>query len=109
MSQHADLDGPADPEASTRMRTARHDEAVIAAEVRALRRAIAPYGVLDGKTLHKMAHAESWHAGAFTAALGAAVDTGVLTRLPFGFYADAEALTSDARPSEEPDDVPPVR
>ena len=92
---------------SARTRGIRHDEAVMAAEVRALRRAIAPYGVLDGKTLHEVAHAESWQAGAFSTALGAAVDTGVLTRLPFGFYADSETLRDDPSQSGGPGEVGP--
>jgi hypothetical protein len=79
----------------------------MAAEVRALRRAIAPYGVLDGKTLHEEAHAESWQVGAFSTALGAAVDAGVLTRLPFGYYADSEALRDDPSQSGGPGEIGP--
>ena len=67
------------------------------AEVRLLRRAIAPYGVLDRQTLEQVARADNWSEGGFEAALAAAVDAGVTTPLPPGFYEDPDPHPSRRR------------
>lgn len=82
-------------------RRARHDEAIIQAEVNRLARAIQPFGVMRRESLQKAAGAEHWHDGGFDTALEAAADAGVLTALPLGFYRDTTRLTG-ARSPEPP-------
>ena len=65
----------------------RHDEAVIQAEVRRLARALQPYGVLHRDALEEAADGRHWYERDFDSALGAAVRSGVIERLPAGFYA----------------------
>ena len=64
----------------------RHDEAVVQAEIRRLSRALRPYGVLRRDELEHEVGARSWHAGGFGEALDRAVRSGLVKRLPFGFY-----------------------
>jgi hypothetical protein len=73
---------------------ARHDEAVIEAEVRRLANTMRPYGVLRRDALERAAGAAGWHQGGFDAALRAAVRTGAFKQLPAGFYRDADRATS---------------
>jgi hypothetical protein len=75
-------------------RVARHDNAVIQAEVRRLARTIAPFGVLHRDSLRELAHAAHWNEGGFEAALSAAVREGVIDPLPGNFYRDATHLHS---------------
>ena len=70
-------------------RARRHDEAVIQAEVRRLARALGPYGVLQRDALEQAAGALRWREGGFDTALAKAQDTGVVERLPAGFYRTA--------------------
>lgn len=69
-------------------RGARHDNAIIQAEVRRLSRALAPYGILHRDLLRKAADAESWRDGGFEGALAAAVREGVVEELPGDFFRD---------------------
>jgi hypothetical protein len=69
-------------------RQRRHHQAVIQAEVRRLLYAIGPYRVLSRDRLSQITHAERWHEGGLDSALRAAVDEGVLERLPLGYYRD---------------------
>lgn len=63
--------------------------AVVQAEVRRLTHTIAPFGVLHRDQLARLSGARNWRRGAFELALGAAVRSGLLARLPSGFYRDA--------------------
>ena len=64
----------------------RHDEAVIQAEVRRLALALAPFGVLGREALAREVGAERWREGTFEQAVSVAVKTGVIQKLPGGFY-----------------------
>ncbi|HET9718625.1 MAG TPA: hypothetical protein VFP55_00955 [Solirubrobacteraceae bacterium] len=70
-------------------RLARHDSAIMQAEVRRLCRALAPYGILHHDMLREVADADAWHEGGFEAALSAAVSEGVVEPLPGNFYRNA--------------------
>lgn len=87
--------GPAERAPGRRSRRgARHDDAVIQAEVRRLARTIAPFGVLHHDALRDMVDATHWNEGGFEAALRAAVREGVVDPLPGNFYRDATHLHS---------------
>jgi hypothetical protein len=87
--------GRADRAPSLRTRrVARHDNAVIQAEVRRLARTIAPFGVLHHDSLRELANAAHWNEGGFEASLSAAVREGVIDPLPGNFYRDATHLHS---------------
>lgn len=62
-------------------RRARHDEAVIQAEVRLLSRALSSYGIPRRGSLVRAAHVERWRGGMFDQAPQAAVVAGVIERL----------------------------
>jgi hypothetical protein len=79
------------PERRTRAGARRHEQAVIQAEVRRLARALRPYRVLRRDELERSAGAAKWNDGGFDRALEAAVQTGAVKRLPFGFYGCADA------------------
>lgn len=67
----------------------RHRVAVVQAEARRLARILQPFGILRKDQLKRSAGAESWHEGSFDSALYAAVQSGEIERLPFGFYRKA--------------------
>jgi hypothetical protein len=75
------------------LRARRHDDAVVQAEVRRLARVLRPYGILHRDALEDAVGAARWHEGAFDSALAAAVRSGVVERLPGGFYRTAESDT----------------
>jgi hypothetical protein len=80
--------GPTGPAPTKRrIRMSRHYAAQTRAGARALVRALQPFGVMRKSTLRHQAGAEHWHDYEFESALRAAVETGVIRRLPFGFYA----------------------
>lgn len=81
-------------EGSHRGRVARHEQAVIQAEMRRLARALKPYRILHRDALQRAAGADSWHDGGFDRALYAAVKAGAVEPLPGGFYRD----TADGHP-----------
>lgn len=64
----------------------RHDQAVLQAEIRCLKHALAPFGVLNRDALEREARASRWHDGTFERALEAAVAVGDIEPLAFGFY-----------------------
>ena len=78
------------------------DEAIMQAGVHLLRRALAPYGVLDRQTLEQVTRADSWPEGGFETALSAAVDAGVITPLPLGFYEDSERIHPTGEVADRP-------
>lgn len=65
-------------EVSHRGRIARHDEAVIQAEMRRLARALKPYRILHRDALQRAAGADTWHDGGLDRALRAAVKAGAV-------------------------------
>jgi len=65
---------------------ARHDEAVLRAEIRRLVRALSPYGVLSHDALSRAVRAGNWNEPWFERALDAAVEQGEIVALPLGFY-----------------------
>jgi hypothetical protein len=65
---------------------ARHDAAVLQAEVKRLVRALAPHGVLRRDALRREVGADNWHDRWFERALDAAVTQGQIEVLPLGFY-----------------------
>jgi hypothetical protein len=72
------------------------DGALLEVEVRRVMHALAPYGVLRQDALARACGARRWREGQFHDALDAAVATGRVRRLPFGFYASrAGAPRSD--------------
>ncbi len=73
------------------------DEALLEAEVGRVMHALAPYGVLREDALARACGAGRWRAGQFESALAAAVRGGRVRRLPFGFYASADALDGAER------------
>jgi len=77
----------------------RHEEAVIQAEVRRLARALAPYGVLHRNALERLVGAQRWHTGGFDDALAAAVRSGEIRRLSFGYYRDASHMEDSSGPA----------
>lgn len=92
--------------AAASRRRARHDEAIIQAEVNRLARAIQPFGIMRRAALQKAAGAEHWHQGTFDTALAAATNAGVLTALPLGFYGDPTRLTGRRVPDAAADEAP---
>jgi hypothetical protein len=76
--------------APDRARIARHEQAVIQAEMRRLARALRPFGVLHREALKRAAGAEKWHDGGFDRALRAAVRAGAVEPVGDGFYRDSE-------------------
>lgn len=72
------------------MRSLRHDEAVIQAEVRRLACSLRPYRILSRGALQKAAGANHWSNNGFDQALSEAVRRGMIEELPFGFYRDTE-------------------
>jgi hypothetical protein len=68
----------------------RHHVAVVQAEARRLARILKPFGILRKDQLKLEAGADSWHEGSFDSALHAAVQSGEVERLPFGFYRKAD-------------------
>jgi hypothetical protein len=62
--------------AETSRRRARHDEALIQAEVNRLARAIQPFGIMGRESPQKAAGAEHWHESGFDSALEAATNAG---------------------------------
>ncbi len=77
----------ADRRASAHTSEARHELAVVGAEVRRLVNALRPYGVLRRNALKRIAGAAKWHEASFERALSAAVEAGEIEQLPLGFYA----------------------
>ena len=67
----------------------RREDAVVQGEVRRLTHTIAPFGVLHHDQLERLSGARNWRRGAFELALGVAVRSGLLDRLPSGFYRDS--------------------
>jgi hypothetical protein len=68
---------------------ARHDEAVIQAEVRRLALALAPFGVLSREALRRQVGGDQWREGSFEQALNRGVRTGALEQLAGDFYREA--------------------
>jgi hypothetical protein len=75
-------------------RISRHEQAVIQAEMRRLARSLGPYRVLHRDALRRVAGAEHWHDVGFDRALAAAVRTGAVEPLPYGFYRGASRTTT---------------
>ena len=79
-------------------------DAVIQAEVRRLAHALRPYGVLHRNALERAADAVRWHHGGFDSALDAGVRSGLLKRLPAGFYRIADPDREQVGDSGAPPD-----
>lgn len=78
-------------------RIARHEQAVIQAEMRRLARALAPYRILHRDALRRVAGAERWSEGGFDSALHEAVKSGSIEPLPGSFYrTTGDAPSGDA-------------
>ena len=60
--------------------SAARDEAILEAEIRSLREALAEYRVLETDRLEELSGAGDWEPGAFHAALEAGIRRGVLSR-----------------------------
>src|SRR5579872_5765936 len=66
------------------------DTAIVDAEARRLARTLGSYGgVLTGQQLVELSGACHWRSGAFSLALGRALETGLIRDLGLGFYASA--------------------
>lgn len=63
-----------------------HEQAVLAAEIKRIVRALRQLGVLHRDALGREVRAASWHEGTFERALAAAVSSGQVQRLAFEFY-----------------------
>ena len=65
---------------------ARHNEAILRAEIRRLVRTLSPYCVLSRDALSREVGAAHWNEPWFERALDAAVEQGDVVALPLGFY-----------------------
>lgn len=74
----------ADPFSDDRDRN--HEHALIDAAAIRLAHAIRPFGILQEERLRQAAGADHWSHATFRNALDAAVERGLLQRLPLGFY-----------------------
>lgn len=77
--------------------TPAHERLIAEAEAKRLLRALAPFGILSREALEQECHAATWHDGGFSAAITAAINTGLIDELPGGFYRDARLRGRDAR------------
>lgn len=76
--------------------TLAHEQLIAEAEAKRLLRALAPFGILSRTALEHECHAATWHDGGFSAALTAAIRTGMIDELPGGFYRDGRLHGQDA-------------
>jgi hypothetical protein len=77
--------------------TPAHEHLIAEAEAKHLLHALAPYGILSREALEHECHADTWHDGGFSAALTAAISSGMIDELPGGFYRDARLRDRDVR------------
>lgn len=75
-----------------------HDAAIVDAEARRLAHTLASYGgVLTDRQLVKLSGARHWSSGAFSLALGRALETGLIRDLGLGFFASPVHLPPATR------------
>lgn len=87
------------PSIPARRQRARHDDAVLSAEVRRLVRVLRAYGPLQRASLAHISHAERWREGTFDRAVTAAIRGGLARELPLDFIAADRPGRSRVGPS----------